>query len=97
MSQPSPKAGRSEKGRVVEARHELGVAVLTMANHPANALSNDLITAMDRALDEAIADEAVRTSVFDSAVDGFFAAGADLKLLVDADGGFTVGFSFGPG
>lgn len=75
---------------VVGIRRQSGVATITLTNGPANALSNDVIAALDAALDEVTADGAVRAIVFASAVDGFFAAGADLKLLVSVDGaGFT--------
>lgn len=60
------------------------VAVITMTNGPANALSDDLVVALDEAVDAAIAAEA-RVIVFVSEVDNFFAAGADLKLLATVD------------
>ncbi len=75
---------------VVGIRRQSGVATITLTNEPANALSNDVIAALDAALDDVDADSTVRAIVFDSAVDGFFAAGADLKFLVAADAtGFT--------
>lgn len=75
---------------VIGFRCQSGVATITLTNRPANALSNDVIAALDAALDDVAADATVRAIVFDSAVDGFFAAGADLKLLATVDGdGFT--------
>lgn len=59
------------------------VAVITMTSPPANALSFDLIAALDDAVTTAIADRAV-VLVFTSGLDRFFAAGADLKLLGEA-------------
>ena len=69
---------------VVDVEISNAVAVITMASAPANALSVELVEGLDRAVDTAVAGEA-RTIVFVSAVDRFFAAGADLKLLVSVD------------
>lgn len=63
---------------------EDGVATITLDRPPANALGNDVITGLDAACDRCDT-EAVGAAVFRSAVPGFFAAGADLKLLVDLD------------
>ncbi len=59
------------------------VAVVTMTSPPANALSFELIAALDDAVTTAIVDRAV-VLVFTSGLDRFFAAGADLKLLGEA-------------
>jgi enoyl-CoA hydratase/carnithine racemase len=59
------------------------VAVVTMASPPANALSLDLIAALDAAVTTAL-DSGAAVLVFMSGVDRFFAAGADLKLLGEA-------------
>ena len=59
------------------------VAVLTMTSAPANALSFELIAALDDAVTSALADRA-SVLMFTSGLEKFFAAGADLKLLGQA-------------
>lgn len=59
------------------------VAVVTMTSPPANALSFELISALDDAV-TAVADGAAAI-VLSSGLDRFFAAGADLELLGDAN------------
>lgn len=59
------------------------VAVFTMTSPPANALSFELIAALDVAVTSALADKA-SVLVFTSGLERFFAAGADLKLLGQA-------------
>ncbi len=59
------------------------VAVLTIASPPANALSFELIAALDDAVTSALTNEAT-VLVFTSGLEKFFAAGADLKLLGEA-------------
>lgn len=57
-----------------------GIARIDLARPPANALGLPIIEGLDQALDEAIAGGA-RIVVIASALDGFFAAGADIKLM----------------
>ncbi len=59
------------------------VAVFTMASPPANALSFELIAALDDAVTSALTDKA-SVLVLTSGLERFFAAGADLKLLGQA-------------
>ena len=61
-----------------------GVAVITMSSPPANALSFELIAALDNAVTIA-ADDGATAIILSSGLDRFFAAGADLKLLGDAN------------
>ena len=58
--------------------------VLTLRNPPANQLGADLVTGVNAALDT-FADSAARVLVVSSAIEGFFAAGADIKLMAAAD------------
>ena len=58
-------------------------AVFTMTSPPANALSFELIAALDDAVTSALADRA-SVLMFTSGLEKFFAAGADLKLLGQA-------------
>lgn len=61
------------------------VATATLEDPPANALSLRMVEALSAALDQVERSDA-RVLVLRSAVPGFFVAGADLKLLGDADG-----------
>ncbi|WP_338597059.1 enoyl-CoA hydratase-related protein [Saccharopolyspora sp. SCSIO 74807] len=73
-------------GSAVVWRKE-GDAVLhiTLNRSPANALGPAIIDGINGALDEADADEAVQVVVVSSAVQGFFAAGADIKHMSSVD------------
>lgn len=57
-----------------------GIARIDLARGPANALGLPIIDGLDEALNEATAAGA-RIIVIASAVEGFFAAGADIKLM----------------
>jgi enoyl-CoA hydratase len=56
-----------------------------MASPPANALSVPLLDGLHAAIDAALAAGDVRVMVVTSALDGFFAAGADIKHLATID------------
>lgn len=60
------------------------VATVTLASPPANALGTAVIEGLSDALDAAETAGA-RVIIVRSDVEGYFAAGADLKLLADAD------------
>lgn len=60
------------------------LAIVTLDDPPANALSLGMTDALAAALDT-IEESGVKVAIFRSAVPGFFVAGADLKLLADAD------------
>lgn len=64
-----------------------GVVVVTLESPPANALGTAILDGMHAAIDAAEAAGDVRVMVLASAVDGFFAAGADIKHMssIDAD------------
>jgi enoyl-CoA hydratase/carnithine racemase len=65
-----------------------GTLLIELQNGPANALGYPLIDGLGAALDAADADPTIRAIVIASTVPGFFAAGADIKLMssVDASG-----------
>jgi enoyl-CoA hydratase/carnithine racemase len=63
-----------------------GIWQVTMASPPANALSMPLLDGLHAALDAAQAAGDVKVIVVSSALDGFFAAGADIKHLATIDG-----------
>jgi enoyl-CoA hydratase/carnithine racemase len=62
-----------------------GVMVVTMARPPANALGLPILDGMHAAMDAAEAAGDVKVMVVTSALDGFFAAGADIKHLSTID------------
>ncbi len=65
----------------VVVRREGPVAVLTIDHPPANALSRDVVAALEHTIAEAAADPDVRALVITGAGDRYFVAGADLKEL----------------
>jgi enoyl-CoA hydratase len=58
-----------------------GVAVLELANPPANAYSYDMFRQLDAAILEARMDDAVHVLVLRGAGEKFFCAGADIAML----------------
>jgi enoyl-CoA hydratase/carnithine racemase len=70
-----------------------GVWQVTIASPPANALSVPVLDGLTAALDAAAADGGVKVMIVSSALDGFFAAGADIRHLsaIDAASFMTYG------
>ena len=67
-----------------------GIMRVTLASPPANALGLAIIHGLSDAIDAADAVDDVRVMVVASSVPGFFAAGADIKLMSSIDAtGFT--------
>lgn len=64
-----------------------GIWRVSMASPPANALSVPLLEGLHGAMDAAEAAGDVKAMVVCSALDGFFAAGADIKHLAAIDAG----------
>ncbi|HEX3962446.1 MAG TPA: enoyl-CoA hydratase-related protein [Trebonia sp.] len=64
-----------------------GTWQVSMASPPANALSPVLLDGLHAAIDAAEAAGNVKVMIVSSAVDGFFAAGADIKHLATIDAG----------
>ncbi|MCQ4079179.1 enoyl-CoA hydratase-related protein [Streptomyces sp. RB6PN25] len=64
-----------------------GIMHVTMARPPANALGVPLLEGMHAAIDAAVAAGSVKVVIVSSALDGFFAAGADIKHLSSVDAG----------
>ncbi|MCU1480620.1 MAG: echA [Subtercola sp.] len=63
-----------------------GVLLVDLHSAPANALGTALITGLDAALDAALAPDAgTKVIVISSSIAGFFAAGADIKLMASID------------
>jgi enoyl-CoA hydratase/carnithine racemase len=70
-----------------------GVWQVTIASPPANALGVPVLDGLTAALDAAGADGGVKVMIVSSALDGFFAAGADIRHLsaIDAASFMTYG------
>jgi enoyl-CoA hydratase/carnithine racemase len=66
-------------------RRDDGVAVLTLDRPPMNAIDESVVRGLAAATDELAADEAVRSVLVRSAVDGVFMAGADLTTIGGLD------------
>jgi enoyl-CoA hydratase/carnithine racemase len=62
-----------------------GVVVVTLDRGPANALGPAILDGMHDAIDAAEAAGDVKVMIVTSAIDGFFAAGADIKHLSSID------------
>jgi enoyl-CoA hydratase/carnithine racemase len=62
-----------------------GIMRVTLSSPPANALGLAIIHGLSDAIDAADATSDIRVLVVTSAVDGFFAAGADIKLMSSID------------
>jgi enoyl-CoA hydratase len=62
-----------------------GITVVTMARPPANALGVPLLTGLHEAIDAAVSAGDTKVLIITSELDGFFAAGADIKHLATID------------
>jgi enoyl-CoA hydratase/carnithine racemase len=62
-----------------------GITVVTLARPPANALGLPILEGLDAAIDAAEAAGDVKAMVITSALEGFFAAGADIKHMATID------------
>ena len=89
-------AGEDQLGDVVTwSRPEPGVVLVTLTRPPANALGPPLLEGMHAAIDAAELAGDVKVMVLASTLDGFFAAGADIRHLsaIDAASFTTYGDS----
>src|SRR5262245_49401446 len=77
---------------LVETRIEGGVALLTLANPPANAYSHEMMLQLDAAILAARFDEAVHVIVLTGAGEKFFCAGADIAMLASVTTTFKYHF-----
>jgi enoyl-CoA hydratase len=69
-----------------------GIARITLCDPPANTYSYAMMRALDAAVLEARMDNAVHAIVIRGDGDKFFCAGADIKMLAEADAGFKYYF-----
>ncbi len=58
-----------------------GVGIITLNRPPANSLNEAVVGELDRAFDEIAANDEARVLVINSAIPGFFVAGADIKMF----------------
>ncbi|MCO5145504.1 MAG: enoyl-CoA hydratase [Aquamicrobium sp.] len=83
--------GEEDSARLVRTAREGGIVRLTLNNPPANALSLDMIVALQEALDACAADRSARVVVLAAGPGKVFCAGHDLKEMnahrADADRG----------
>ncbi|MCW2715694.1 MAG: enoyl-CoA hydratase [Frankiales bacterium] len=70
---------------VTSSRPAPGVVLVTLDRPPANALGPAILDGLHAAIDAAERDGDVKVMVLTSALDGFFAAGADIKHLSSID------------
>ncbi len=66
---------------LIDAKHEDGVALITLNNPPANAYSHEMHRQLDDAILAARFDEDVHVIVLTGAGEKFFCAGADIEML----------------
>lgn len=78
--------------RLVEYRTEEGVAVITMNAPPANTYSYEMNRQLDEAVLSARMDKGAHVVILTGAGEKFFSAGADIKMLIDADPTFKYYF-----
>ncbi len=77
---------------LVNARHADGIAVLELADPPANTYSYEMMQALDAAILAARMDASVHVIVLRGAGEKFFCAGANIKMLQGADPTFKYYF-----
>jgi len=81
----SGPAAPSSLEAVAWERADEGILRIILQRPPANALGIPLVEGLNRALDDASADQNISIIIVVSAVPGFFAAGADIKHMATAD------------
>ena len=69
-----------------------GIGWITLCDPPANTYSYAMMRQLDAAILEARMDGAVHAIVLRGDGDKFFCAGADIKMLTEADAGFKYNF-----
>jgi enoyl-CoA hydratase/carnithine racemase len=90
MNRPTASADLAPAGVLREERPRPGLLRLTLANPPANALSEAMLAALQSAIDGAVEDDSLRVVVI-AAEGKLFSGGHDLKEMTahrgDPDGG----------
>jgi enoyl-CoA hydratase/carnithine racemase len=84
MNQQEPSDLSMPRG-LVRYRAARGVATITLTNAPANAYSHDMMRDLDEAVLKARFDPGVHVIVLTGAGEKIFCAGADIRMLEQAD------------
>src|SRR4051812_43073428 len=94
MSEAEAKVqGTAEtSGKLVQYRVEGGIALLTLNDPPANTYSYEMMQELDRAILAARMDEGAHVIVITGQGEKFFCAGANIKMLTEADPTFKYYF-----
>jgi enoyl-CoA hydratase len=79
-------------GNLVQYRVEEGIALLTLNDPPANTYSYEMMQELDRAILVARMDESAHVIVITGQGEKFFCAGANIKMLTEADPTFKYYF-----
>lgn len=74
----------SDEENLVSVSRDGGVATVTMCRPPVNAISPALVNQIADTFSQLGEDESVRAIVLTSGIDGYFMAGADLKMMAGA-------------
>ena len=82
----------SSDTRLVDYRTDNGVAILELNDPPANTYSYEMMRQLDDAVLEARMDQSVHVFVITAKGDKFFCAGANIKMLTEADPEFKYYF-----
>lgn len=81
-----------EKKKLIHYRVDGGVAVLEMDDPPANTYTHEMMRQLDEAILAARMDNDVHVIVLRGTGEKFFSAGADIKMLAEADPGWKYYF-----
>jgi enoyl-CoA hydratase len=79
-------------GQLVDYRVEHGLAIIELNHPPANTYSYEMMRELDEAILTARMDEAVHVLMVRGKGEKFFSAGADIKMLADANPRFKYYF-----
>lgn len=90
MNQPDSSSGASKA--LIQYSVEQGVGVITLHDPPANTYSYAMMGELDNAILQARFDRDVHVIVVRGQGDKFFCAGADIKMLTEADPYFKYNF-----
>ena len=74
-----------ESEQYISVRSDGGIATVTMNRPPVNAIAPALLHQLARAFQELGADPAVRVIVLSSAIERYYMAGADIKMMSSGD------------
>lgn len=82
---PVAKLGDGPLAKFIEFHTEDGVGVALLNKPPANTYDYELMRELDQVIEEVRFDDEVKVAVLGSQLEKFFSAGADIKMLQQAD------------